>query len=104
MYYSKEILTGKCDVCKEREAVIKCSNCFLDHLCFLCDEIVHNIETHDRSSFVDGYFQPLLVIEALNESLQVESSGKSCLFQILKQSKGGLLYLQTCSRFVSLVH
>ena len=68
-------MTGKCDVCKEREAVIKCHNCFDNCLCFLCDDIVHHNNTlHDRSQFVNGYFQPLPINEILNESLEVDST------------------------------
>lgn len=75
-----ETLTAKesldnvlCEVCGDRQAIILCDVCNTNHLCFVCDDIVHlQYPLHDRCSFANGYMQPLVPLEALNESHDVQ--------------------------------
>ena len=50
--YVNIVVKGFCDVCNEREAVIKCNDCFDNSFCYLCDDITHtSYPLHDRHSF-----------------------------------------------------
>ena len=74
--FSKQYLDVICINCKERDATIKCTGCYDGRLCFVCDEIIHNIyPLHDRKAFIDGYLQPLSPLETLNEMGQIEPTG-----------------------------
>ena len=39
--YANIVVKGFFDVCNEREAVIKCNDCFDGSFCYLCDDITH---------------------------------------------------------------
>lgn len=75
--YANIVVKGFCDVCNEREVVIKCNDCFDGSFCYLCDDITHtSYPLHDRHSFIGGYPEVLTPLETINQSLEIEPSGK----------------------------
>ena len=59
-------LSGSCQICNKAQSIIKCEECF-KNLCAACDEDVHSeLPLHNRSSFVNGYLEPLAPTLCLN--------------------------------------
>lgn len=58
-------LSGSCQICN-KASMIKCEECF-KNLCAACDKDVHlELPLHNRSSFVNGFLEPLAPTQCLN--------------------------------------
>ena len=56
---SMAISSRKCERCLSN-AVLRCKQCCHQHLCSICDDIVHTENIlHDTDLFVDGFYRPV---------------------------------------------
>ncbi|XP_057310749.1 uncharacterized protein LOC130648699 [Hydractinia symbiolongicarpus] len=69
---SREVPKGVCNICQEREVVIKCNMCLESFLCYVCDDIIHTSNpVHDRSFISKGITTTLSPLEIVDDNFEI---------------------------------
>lgn len=73
---SREVPKGVCNICQEREVVIKCNMCLESFLCYVCDDIIHTSNpVHDRSFISKGITTTLSPLEIVDDNFEIVQTG-----------------------------
>ena len=66
-------ISGSCDECQTKKAVIKCGDCARERqFCNMCDDRIHSqYSLHNRNSFAKGYLEPLAANEMLDDNNEI---------------------------------
>ena len=68
-------LSGKCQLCNKILAILKCKECCKD-ICQQCDQTIHpDLPLHNRSSFTQGFLEPLPPTECVGDDGVAFSTG-----------------------------
>lgn len=95
-YFQAALCTGavpaagsNCDVCNERQAVLRCLDCFFSAkrlLCGDCDVAAHPYaHFHRRQSFSEGYWKPLPPLLSITQDGQPFAQGMPTAVVLLQQ-------------------
>lgn len=70
-------LSHICQICREEQSILKCTECLKD-ICSACDLIVHeNYPFHNRSSFESGHLEPILPTEYFDSKNTLMNTGRN---------------------------